>query len=229
MSKEDDQAKDNVLNIISGESTNKIKFTMGEISVTPAIYGLVVDAIQKGDITVLVLPKRVPPKAIGVYYRQLPLENGDEMYDVLALKKPDFGRTVPELFEAAMGIVHECTHAGLYLARTPNMTHMQHEAAAYIAEGAAGVAEVLSRGGEPASITFDVPLIQMGWDIGLMINKLPSPSSRYWSSPDFAVKWWESINKLYVAITNSDMYSATAKSKVANDGAGHKWKLKSAP
>ena len=50
MSKEDKEAKENVLNIISGESTNKIKFMLGEISVTPVIHALVVDAIRKGDV-----------------------------------------------------------------------------------------------------------------------------------------------------------------------------------
>jgi hypothetical protein len=50
MSKKAKEAKKNVLNIISGESTNKINFMMGEISVTPVIHALVVDAIRKGDV-----------------------------------------------------------------------------------------------------------------------------------------------------------------------------------
>jgi hypothetical protein len=50
MSKEDKEAKENVLNIISGELTNKIKFMRGEISVTSVIHALVVDAIRKGDV-----------------------------------------------------------------------------------------------------------------------------------------------------------------------------------
>jgi hypothetical protein len=232
MSAQDDAAATTmVLDLLNDRSIGEIDFMLGAISVRPAMYRKVRQAIVDKKITVLVLPATLASNEAGKYFPVLTLDKDTEFYDVLVLRAPDLGSGVNEQFHRAMAIVHECTHAGLDLLQVPKMTHTQHEACAYVAQSIFEIAKILAMRGDPSKVRSTEPIESAAWEVALLQIKSKAGantrSAAYWVSPDFAVVWAEAVNKLHVAIMNSDTYKAVAKDIVNNDGVGRQWKLPS--
>src|SRR3954447_23982494 len=112
MSAEDDRkGTETVKAVLREKSIHDIDFMMGDITVSPSMYDKVLKAIETSKIAVLVLPSSLPNIA-AKYFPVLTISADTEFYDVIALKSPDLGTGLNTQFQAAMAIVHECTHAG---------------------------------------------------------------------------------------------------------------------
>lgn len=232
MSAQDDAAATTmVLDLLKDSSIREIDFKLGDISIQPAMYEKISQAIVDKKITVLIAPSMLASNEAGKYFSVLTIDKDTEFYDVLVLRSPDLGSGANEQFHRAEAIVHECTHAGLDLLKVPNMTHTQHEACAYVAQSIFAIAKMLAMRGDPSKVRLTELIEIAAWELALLQIKSKAGagtrSAAYWVSPDFAVVWAEARNKLYVAIMNSDTYKAVAKNKVNNDGVGRQWKLPS--
>jgi hypothetical protein len=229
MSAQDDAAATTmVLDLLKDRSIREIDFMLGAISVRPAMYGKVSQAIVDKKITVLVQPSALASNESGRYYPVLTIDKDTEFYDVLVLREPGLGKGVNEQFHRAQTIVHECTHAGLYLLKVPT-THTQHEACSYVAQDIFTITKMLAIRGDPSKAKVTDSIERAAWEVALLQikSKAGAGTSKYWASPDFAQAWAEAVNRLYVAIRNSAEYKAVAKDVVKNDGVGRPWKLPS--
>jgi hypothetical protein len=232
---EDAAATKAVLEVLKDSAIRNVDFTLGEVSISPTMYDKVAEAITQGKITVIVAPNFLKPTEAGRYFPVLTVNSETEFYDVLVLRTPGFGSGLNAQFHGRQAVVHECTHAGLDLLKVPNMTHAQHEAVSYVADSIFLISKVLAMKGDPGKIgkTIVAPIEKAAWEVGMLVSasrdSKNGPSAPYWSSPDFAVAWFESVNRLFVAIGASDEYKASAKDKANNDGVGRPWKLPKKP
>lgn len=224
MSADDDKVKQFVLDTLKATEIKDIAFQLGDINVAPSMYQKVSQAIVDGKITVLVQPSLLKEKEAAKYFPEMKFKNGDVWYDVFAFRSSDQGSTRGEQITAAALMVHESTHAGFVLLKIPKMTHTMHEAGAYSAEAIFAIARMSNLGGHPDKVGISEPIRKAAWDFGLLLQRSRAdPKNKYYTSPDFAVVYYESLNKLMVAIMNSDEYKAEAKDIVDNLGVGRKW------
>jgi len=210
---EDRKARDLVLAVLKHAAVAKISFTLNKRSVSPELYAKVAEAIDAGKITVLYAPALLPAKVSGRYYPVLANGDGSEFYDVLVLRFYALGPKLGDQITAAQLIVHECTHAGFDMLKLKKMTHLEHEAASYIAGARFAVEAMIAKRGDPAKVTFLTKLETAAWQIALKEAKGETvPKSLY--------------NDLDVAISNDPEYKDEAASYAVNDGVGKPWKLK---
>lgn len=229
MGAQDDAATTVVLNVLRDRSIREIDFVLGSISIKPTMYEKVSQAITDKKISVLVAPNQLASDEIGKYFNVLTINKDTELYDVLVLRTPDLGSSVNETFHRQAAIVHECTHALLDLLQVPNMTHTQHEACAYVAESIFQIAKMKAMNGHPDRVPQTQPIQGAAWEIGLMQINSKGATEGYYASPVFMVDWWLAVNKLCVAIMNSNTYKGVALDPVINDGVGRQWKLPPTP
>jgi hypothetical protein len=225
MSAADDQAATTlVLDVLSDRAIGEINFRIGDISVSPSMYAKVSLAITRKEITVIVAPSLLAPNVAGMYLSVWTQSQDTELYDVLILKSPNLGKTVNEKFQAALVIVHECTHAGFDLLKVPKMKHVEHEVGAYVAQSMFAFAKMVSMGGHPDKVVRSTMkrIDGAAWDLALLANQ-----SDAWTTVGYAISRIKAINNLYVAIMTHPEYKVTAKDIVDNDGVGRPWKLPS--
>jgi len=219
MSAADDQtATATAVSVLSDSSISAINFGGSGISVSSSMYAQVSKAITEKKITVVVLPSSLKSNVDGEYLPVLTLP-GHEWYDVLVLRWPDLGTTRNDQIGRAATIVHECTHAGFDLLQVPDMTHVMHEAGAYVAEAMFVAAKMLSLGGDPSRVRPSEPIHAAALDIALHLN-----SGAAGVPVSYFVSLIEKWNKLYTAILNNNEYKAIANQPVINDGVGRPWK-----
>jgi hypothetical protein len=228
MSADDVAATRLVLDILSDPAIAGIDFDLDAISVSPAMYREVSQAIIDKKITVLVLPEALKPNESGVYFPELKLPNGMVFFDVLALRFPDRGSSVDEQTSRALAIVHESTHAGFAMRKLPHMTHTLHEAGAYTAQSMFVLTKMLNRGGHPERVNNTEPIQSAAWKFALLLNRsnaaVPgTPAAEYFKSVDFAAAYASATSALYTAIAGSSEYGAVAKDPIENVGLGRPW------
>lgn len=226
MSADDDKVKQFVLDTLQATELKDVDFQLSNIKVSSDMYQKVLQAIVDGKISVLVQPDLLKEKEAAKYFPEMKFRNGDVWYDVLAFRSSDQGSTRGQQITAAALMVHECTHAGFVLLKIPKMTHTFHEAGAYAAEAIFEIARMSNLGGHPDKVVINEPIRKEAWDFGLLLQRSRANSkNKYYTSPDFAVVYYKSLNKLMVAIMNSDEYKPVAKDIVENLGVGRKWIL----
>jgi hypothetical protein len=223
------RATETVKAILNDPAINGIDFMEGDTSVSKSIYQKVLQAIDGGDIAVLVLPNLLPPAYAAMFFPALDLkEKKMEFYNVIILRKPDLGSKIGEQFEEAMAIVHECTHAGFSAILALKMSHLKHEACAYVAQFIFGITKMLALRGDPTKVNYKEPIEAAAWAIAMLDNKSKTATGReaaYYTRPEFAVTWREAWNKLYAAIAVNAEYAPSAKDDVKNVELGRQWKL----
>ena len=134
-----------------------------------------------------------------------------------------------EQLTAAANVVHECTHAGFYVLKVPDMTHALHEAGAYAAEAIFEIARMPNMGGHPDRVIIHEAIRKAAWSFGLLLQRSKAGgTNKYYTSPDFAVSYCETVNELITSIVNSNEYRAAAKDPIKNLGVGRQWVLHSA-
>lgn len=212
MSAQDDEAKKTVLAVLKHSALNMVDFKLNKRKINPDLFAKVVAAIERGDITVLALPGQLPAGTSGRYFPVLKMANDQEWYDVLVLGFTTLGTTVDQKMNAAQVIVHECTHAGFDLLKLKKMTHLEHEAAAYIAGARFVVESMIEMGGKPEAVSFTQEIEKAAWAIALVQAEGETVSTKLY-------------NALDVAIMKHPEYKADAKKYAVNDGVGRKWKL----
>lgn len=211
MSAEDDaKARTLVLEVLRSKPIAALDFTLDGRKVQPSMYEDVAKAIEAKKITILV--DKVSGDGAGAAYF-FELKTGDKtvMYDVLALRVSELSTTSNALrFKQLADIVHESTHAAFDILKTPNMTHLHHETAAYVAGALYQVTVLVSERGDPTKIRFGNPVFAAAWDIAMLIaRKAAVPKAM--------------INKLQTAIGNDPLYKDNVKKIVPNDGVGKDW------
>lgn len=214
--KPDNLAKSNVLKVLNDPAIEKISFGVSTKSFKPQLYHKVAKAIDAGHITVMVDTTAMQELGLGgLYMPTLVVDEHTELYDVLVLGFAELGNTVGRQIETGQIIVHECTHAGMDLLKLPYMTHLDHEAAAYIA-GAIYAAEKLIRVDQnPDNFSFQEPIKQAAWEIGKReLQQTRIPSSFY--------------VLLELALRTHHRYKDSIDKSVNNNGVGQQWKTRDA-
>ncbi len=227
MSVEDDKkAKETVLKVLQEPSIKKLKFTINTTirtkpvsintrAISPSLYDKVAEAIARGQITVTVAPEALRAGVAAKYFPTMTIDKDNEFYDIIVLRAPELGSTVNEKFHAAAAIVHECTHAGFDALSLPKMTHLEHEAASYVAGAVFTAERMLAAKGNPQKVTGMHGIEQAAWDIALLeVDDKPVPKSLY--------------DALDAAIRASPEYKDIADTVASNDGVGREWKIKPA-
>lgn len=224
MSAEDDRkATESVLKVLTDMSIWKLKFMMGPVktkpvsirprTIHPLMYDLVRQAIVDGKITVIVAPEMLKNGAGGAYFPVIAINEDTVFYDVLVMAKSNLGNTTDEQLNAAKIIVHECTHAGFDLLKLEKMTHLEHEAGAYIAGAIFTAQRVLAMKGDPKTATMAKPISKAAWDIALLeVEGKHIPEKLF--------------DTLELAIRASPLYKDAVDNIANNDGVGREWKLK---
>src|SRR5262245_57772187 len=118
----DDDATKLVLRVLSDPAIAGINFDLDAISVSPAIYREISQAIKDNKITVMVAPGRLESDESALYVPELKNPDGTVLYDVIILRTPELGSSIKEQVKRISAIVHECTHAGFAARKVPNMT-----------------------------------------------------------------------------------------------------------
>ncbi|MBR0698040.1 hypothetical protein [Bradyrhizobium lablabi] len=229
---DDKNATSLVQRVLKDPAIGEISFQMGDVSVSPTMYQKVSQEIANGNIMVIVQPDVLKANEAGKYFRELKLGN-TTVFDVLVLRFPDLGdRSTPinEQSHRIAAIVHECTHAGFNVLKVPNMTNITHESGAYIAQSIFVIAKMFAASaGHPERVHLDRvrmtdPIEKAAWDVAVMLHdeaaSANTPAARYYKSPDYAVKYWQTLSKVFTAISVSDEYKKIAKDKVKNVGVG---------
>src|SRR5262249_43596017 len=145
-------------------------------TIAPSMYEKVAKAIKDGQITITVEPSLLKADEAGRYFSTLPINKDTEFYDVVVLRAPDLGSTLNDKFHAATAIVHECTHAGFDLLKLPKMTHLEHEAASYVAGAIFAAQSMLALKGHPERVQPTDSIEAAAWDIALLeVDSKPVP------------------------------------------------------
>lgn len=216
MSNENEQAKAMVLGILKHEALANLDFKLNKRHVQPKMYKKVAQAIEAGQITVLFAPNFVKPGSLGIYLPEIKFDSGEVWYDVLALRFHDLGSTASEVFFRATSVIHECTHAGFDMLKLRKMSHLEHEAGAYIAATIFLIATLKAQKLFDAMRTPVNPIGKAAWDIALLELADKKISKKQY-------------NALYDAIGQDENYKAKAKQTSNNDGVGKDWKAKNNP
>lgn len=205
MADENDKLKAIVLRILADDAISELDFSFDGISVTPDLYGEVEDAVSDGKISVIVSPNLLPGKVNGRYFNKLPLPDADKttLFDLLVFRSAAEG-TAGERISLYPTIVHECTHAGFDVLKRKNMTVLQSEAAAYIAQ------DIFFRSlSASAKMKLPEPTTPIGKAL-LAISELKSKKA-------IGKKL---MNALYTAILGIEEYKGVDKVKLKTDGVG---------
>jgi hypothetical protein len=216
MSKENEQAKAMVLGILKHEALANLDFKLNKRHVQPKMYKLVAQAIEAGQITVLFAPNFVKTGSMGIYLPEIKFDSGDEWYDVLALRFYDLGSTANEVFLRANSIMHECTHAGFDMLKLKKMSHLEHEAGAYIAATIFLIATLKTQRLLGGARIPDNPIGKAAWEIALLELADKRISKRQY-------------NALFDAIGQNENYKPKAEKMTNNDGVGKDWIIKKSP
>lgn len=216
MSNENEQAKAMVLGILKHEALANLDFKLNKRHVQPKMYKLVAQAIEAGQITVLFAPTFVKTDSLGIYLPEIKFDSGDKWYDVLALRFYDLGSTTNDAFLRATAIIHECTHAGFDMLKLKKMSHLEHEAGAYIAATIFLIATLKAQKIFHAVSTPVNPIGKAAWDIALLEL----------ADKDISKKQY---NALFDAIGQDENYKPNVKKMAGNDGVGKDWKVKKSP
>ena len=223
---DDKKAKETVLKVLQEPSIKKLKFTINTTvstkpvsintrTIAPSMYEKVAEAITKGQITVTVAPEALRAGVAAKYFPVMTIDKDNEFYDVIVLRASGLGTTANETFHAAAAIVHECTHAGFDALKITKMTHLEHEAASYVAGAVFTAERMLAAKGNPQKVTGMHGIEQAAWDIALLeVASKPVPKTLY--------------DALDAAIRADPEYKDVADTVANNDGVGRQWKIKQA-
>jgi hypothetical protein len=210
---DDERAAQLVIGVLGDKAIGAIDFNLDGRKVTPAMYAEVAKAIKAKKITVMADPSLVVAAA---YSPEIRVNDKTVLYDVMILKQPDLGSDQKSAFVAQINIVHEATHAGFDLMKTPNMLRLHHEAAAYVAGFIFAIHLLWRTGGDPAKVTWTNPIETAAWEIAWKISTRDITKA----GPPFSKSM---LNTLYTEIGKSDLYKGSAQKKVINDGVGRAW------
>ncbi len=223
MSKDDETATKTVLDVLADKNIAGLTFTLGDFGVVPKMYADVSGAIRNKKITVLVEASLKSTKVQALYVNELKL--GDKnyfLYNTIFLRDPDLtgGAADPRerintAFNAMMGIVHECTHAGFDQRKLKKVTTAYNEGAAYIAGAMFGVAKMREMGGKPEKIhppSSPVSIESIAWNIALKLE----------GARDRTVATGKA-NALFVEIGKKPEYKDKMKDIVTLDGIDQTW------
>jgi hypothetical protein len=172
MSAEDDvKAKKLVLDVLRSKPISALDFTLEGRKVSPSMYEDVAKAIESKKITILI-DKVSGDGAGAAYFFELKRGEKTIMYDLLALRFSELSTSSnAQRFKQLADIVHESTHAAFDILKTPNMTHLHHETAAYVAGALYQVTLFVLERGDPSKIKFGKPIFSAAWDIALALSR----------------------------------------------------------
>lgn len=122
--RDDAAAKRTVLEILSDPAISSIDFWVATRHVDPLLYRSVAHAIRRDEITIIHDPKLREGGRTGAYAGK---------QNLLGIASDTIEGNDHQRLMAENMIVHECTHAGFDYRRHKLMTHLEGEAAAYIA------------------------------------------------------------------------------------------------
>jgi hypothetical protein len=223
---DDNRATELVQNILSKKEIADIDFDIAGIFVSPTMYKTVSKAITDKNIVVMVAPTLIEKEAQAKYVAELKFANGNIFYNLLLFRTADLGTTPHDILVTEAGIVHECLHAAFDALKVKGMNHALDEAAAYTAGAIYGISRLLNAGGHPDKIPWTNAIQIAAYDFAFYILKAKNDASnRFYSSPDFAVRYANKANVLITAIMNDPGYSKVAKDPAINAGVGRPWKL----
>jgi hypothetical protein len=211
MSAEDDvKAKKLVLDVLRSKPISALDFTLEGRKVSPSMYEDGAKAIESKKITILI-DKVSGDGAGAAYFFELKRGEKTIMYDLLALRFSELSTSSnAQRFKQLADIVHESTHAAFDILKTPNMTHLHHETAAYVAGALYQVTLFVAERGDPSKIKFGKPIFSAAWDIALALSRSQAVSKKM-------------ITDLQTAISNDPLYKDEVKKIVPNDGVGKDW------
>lgn len=213
MSAEDDRkATELVLQVLRSKPIASLDFTLDGRKVSPAMYESVAKAIETKKITIMVDKVSGTESGAGAaYFFELKTGENTIFYDVLALRFSEISRASNGArFKQLADIVHESTHAAFDILKTPNMTHLHHETAAYVAGALYQVVLFKSEGGDPSKISFGDAKFAAAWDIAKTIAVAGTVTK-------------QQINAIQTAISTDTLYKDNVKKIVPNDGVGKDW------
>jgi hypothetical protein len=143
-----EKAKAMVLDVLSEQAVGKIEFSLSTWTVKPQLYRAVAEAIRTDKIAVIHDPDLRKVKRGGVYVGT---------YDMLGVAAASIQGDGHQRLMAEQLIIHECTHAGFDFYAYRQMTHLEGEAAAYIAGCLYLVAKVDGAGQNAKAYRLDSP------------------------------------------------------------------------
>lgn len=143
-----EQAKSTILSVLSDRAVNKVNFYIATWHVTPQLYRSVANAIRKDEIAIIHDPDLRKIKRGGIYIPK---------WDMLAIASASIRGTTYQELKTQQLIIHECTHAGFDYQNPELMTHLDNEAAAYVADNLFLVAKVAGTGKDARKLWVDTP------------------------------------------------------------------------
>jgi hypothetical protein len=222
----DKQAAQLVQDILARSEISDVDFDIAGIFVSPTMYKTVSKAITDSKIAVMVAPSLIEKGVQAKYVQELKMPNGNVLFNLLIFKDTDLGTNPHDKLMSEGTIVHECLHAAFDALKVKGMNHALDEAAAYTAEAIYGISRLLKVGGRPDKIQWKNPIQIAAYDFAFYIlESKRNASNRFYSSPDFAVRYANKANVLITAIMNDPGYSKVAKDPAINTGVGRPWKL----
>ena len=143
-----EKAKSTVLDVLSDQAVEKIEFGLSTWTVKPQLYRAVAEAIRTDKIAVIHDPDLRKINRGGVYVGT---------YDMLGVAAATIQGSGHRRLMAEQLIIHECTHAGFDFYAHRRMTHLEGEAAAYVAGCLYIVAKVDGAGQNADTYRLDSP------------------------------------------------------------------------
>ena len=122
--RDDAAAKQTVLSVLSDPAVNDIDFWIATWHIDPPLYRSVAHAIRGGEISVIHDPQLRAAGRGGAYAGK---------QNLLGMASDTIEGTDHQRLMTRSLIIHECTHAGFDYRRHKLMTHLEGEAAGYVA------------------------------------------------------------------------------------------------